>query len=210
MENNDDSNSIHELWRLCDELTVEQATLLIIGIDPSSETGAYCYGWRTHEQPQGYMAVSKAISAALRSGEIDGCNHEISAGDLFIATDIQQSTVIVASLVEWLKKRQVHRGFFFQFSTATPGYLDKNHPRYAPMLAAAIKAWEAVTDPNGRGTRQALEKWLRENAATFGMTDEQGNPVNQAIEDCSKVANWNKTGGAPKTPTKANPTTPKP
>jgi len=33
------------------------------------------------------------------------------------------------------------------------------------------------------------------------MTDEDGAPVNQAVEDVAKVANWQPGGGAPKTPT---------
>lgn len=53
---------------------------------------------------------------------------------------------------------------------------------------------------NGKTPKQALEKWLRENAADFGLTDEDGSPVNLAIEECSKVANWKLDGGPPKTP----------
>ena len=67
-------------------------------------------------------------------------------------------------------------------------------------LAAAVKAWQAVTDPKGKSPKQALDKWLREHAADFGLTDDEGNPVNQAIEDCSKIANWQPGGGAAKTP----------
>jgi len=39
---------------------------------------------------------------------------------------------------------------------------------------------------------------VAEHATDFGLTDDDGNPVNLAIEECSKVANW-KTGGGPGT-----------
>ena len=46
-----------------------------------------------------------------------------------------------------------------------PNYLDRANPRYAPKLEAAVRAWQAVTDPVGKHPKQALAKWLRENAA---------------------------------------------
>jgi hypothetical protein len=43
-------------------------------------------------------------------------------------------------------------------------------------------------------------KWLREHAAEFGLTDDDGKPNETGIEEAAKVANWQPTGGAPKTP----------
>ena len=43
-------------------------------------------------------------------------------------------------------------------------------------------------------------KWLRENGADFGLSDEEGKPNELGIEECAKVANWQPGGGAPKTP----------
>lgn len=80
------------------------------------------------------------------------------------------------------------------------GYLDPKNPRYAPKLAASVKAWQAVTDPRGRSPKKALDNWLREHAADFGLMGDDGIPVNTAIEECSKVANWQPGGGAAKTP----------
>ena len=97
---------------------------------------------------------------------------------------------------QWLPQR-----IFFPADAGAPDYLDPNNPRYAPKLAAAVRAWQAVTDPGKKSPNQALEKWIREHAADFRLTDESGNPVTQAVEDCSKVANWQLGGGAPKTPT---------
>jgi hypothetical protein len=117
--------------------------------------------------------------------------------------DWSLTTVTRDDLVLWLRSRGITDGFFFPLDKETPeipDYLDPNGPRYANKLSAAVHAWQAVTDPGKSSPKKALEKWLRENAVMFGMTDDEGNPVNQAIEDCSKVANWQPSGGAPKTP----------
>ena len=81
--------------------------------------------------------------------------------------------------------------------------IDPNHPRDAPKLAASVHAWLATADKDaisGKSPKQALEKWLRENAPKYGLSDEDGNPNADGIEQCAKVANWKQKGGAPKTP----------
>jgi hypothetical protein len=116
--------------------------------------------------------------------------------------DWSLSSIARDDIMGWLRSRGIQDGFFFQAATNTsdtPDFLDPKNSRYAAKLAAAVHAWQAVTDPGKRTPRQALEKWLKENAAKFGMTDDEGNFVKQAIEDCSKIANWQPGGGAPKT-----------
>jgi hypothetical protein len=114
--------------------------------------------------------------------------------------DLSRTLIEVFALRNWLKEMGISTGFFFPNTSKvqTVEYLDPNHPRYAPKLAASVNAWLAVTDPKKISPKKALEKWLRENAARFGMTDDEGNPVTQAVDDCSKIANWQLTGGAPK------------
>lgn len=111
-----------------------------------------------------------------------------------------KSTVSRSDLVAWLEAAGIRTGFFFPAATDAPDYLDTKNPRYAPKLAAAVRAWQSVTDAGARSPKQALEKWLREHAAEFGLTDDDGNAVNKAMEECSTVANWQRGGGAPKTP----------
>ena len=60
-----------DYWRLCDELTVIQAALLIAGDDPSSAQ-EYVEQWEPAKRPLGYEAAKAAISHALRCGEIEG------------------------------------------------------------------------------------------------------------------------------------------
>jgi hypothetical protein len=102
-------------------------------------------------------------------------------------------------MIIWLKSKGITTGFFFPEATEAPDYLDKRNPRYAPKLAAAVQAWMSVTDPGKKSPKQALDKWLREHAAEFGLTDEDGKPIESAVEEISKVANWKQSGGAPKT-----------
>jgi hypothetical protein len=99
-----------------------------------------------------------------------------------------------------LKSKGLNTGFFFSAATGDPDYLDPDNPRYAPKLAAAVRAWQAITDAGGKHPKQALAKWLREHAAEFGMADDDGRPNETGIEEAAKVANWQPGGGAPKTP----------
>jgi len=111
-----------------------------------------------------------------------------------------KSLVAVDELREWLLRKGFSSGFFFSNSTNATEYLDPKNPRYAPKLAAAVRAWQTVTDPQGKTPKQAITKWLREHASEFGLSDDEGKPNETGIEEVSKVANWLPGGGAPKTP----------
>lgn len=117
-----------------------------------------------------------------------------------VSPDWSLTTVERAELVLWLAKAGMSSGFFFPAATGSADYLDPQHPRYAPKLVAAVRAWEAVSDPGGKHPKQALVQWLREHAEEFGMTDGEGKPNETGIEEAAKVANWQPGGGAPKTP----------
>lgn len=111
-----------------------------------------------------------------------------------------KTTIDREDLIEWLRSRGHTKGFFFPEESNSPDYLNPSNPRFPRKLAAAVHAWLAVADPGAKTPKQALDKWLRENAARFGLTNDEGNPINTAIEECSKVANWQPEGGAAKTP----------
>jgi len=66
-----------------------------------------------------------------------------------------------------------------------------------------VRAWlaiESVEDLSGKHPKQVLLKWLRENAASYGLTDGEGKPMETSINEIAKIANWQAKGGAPKTP----------
>jgi len=141
--------------------------------------------------------IEQAILSAIRCGKIDGFLRYTDDG----AENSYTSTVQVESLKAWFTERGLKPQFFFPAGEKeTPDYLNKNHSRYAPKLAAAVNAWLATSETKGKTPRQALEKWLRERAAEYGLSDDEGKQNNTGIEECAKVANWKPEGGAPKTP----------
>jgi hypothetical protein len=198
-----------DYWRLCDEMSIVQAALLIAGCDPSSDA-AYIEGWDAEKRPIGYEAAKTAISNALRRGAITGqvipvyeCDINGNEFGVTDSIDVAKSRIEVESLRTWLAGRGLKTGFFFPEPSDFRDYLDSKHPRYAPKLAAAVLAWQATGNEaaiSGKSPKQALMKWLREHAAEFGLTDEDGKPNETGIEEAAKVANWQPSGGAPKTP----------
>lgn len=87
--------------------------------------------------------------------------------------------------------------------TAKPkvaAYLDPAHPRFSAKLAAAVRAWEAVSESNGKSIKAELESWLLQHASELGLVKSSGEINQLGIEEVAKVANWQVTGGAPKTP----------
>jgi hypothetical protein len=196
-----------DYWRLCDELSLIQAALLLAECDPSGVDG-YAESWDMEKRPIGYEAAKTAITNAFRRGMINGRwipNYEYDingnqCGAIEDSINLHESRVEVESLRQWLTTRGIRVGFFFPTATDAPDYLDPMNPRYAPKLAAAVRAWQSVTDAGGRHPKQALAKWLREHATEFGLTDEEGKPNETGIEEAAKVANWQPGGGAPKTP----------
>lgn len=206
----EESLSSLDYWRLCSELTVIQAALLLSGHDPS-EIQDSIEKWVPKDRPSGYEGAKAAISRALIRKEIDG-EHILETdfdfngypnGVVDGSIVLDKSTVDVDSLKRWLSQKGVSTGFFFHKTEDKPDYLDPKHPRYSPKLAAAVSAWFAIDDEaalNGRSAKQVLEKWLRENAAKFNLSNEDGKPNEKGIDECAKVANWQYKGGAPKTP----------
>ena len=50
-----------DYWRLCDELSITRAALLIAGCDPG-DGSAYAEDWDVHQRPLGYEAAKSAIT----------------------------------------------------------------------------------------------------------------------------------------------------
>ncbi|MBD8555450.1 hypothetical protein IFT84_13140 [Rhizobium sp. CFBP 8762] len=116
--------------------------------------------------------------------------------------DWSQSTIEVEDLKDWLKKRHVFPSMFFPVGNpdieADPdNFMNPNHPRYSAKLACAVAAWKAVTDAGKNKTpKQTIEAWVTNNGVRFGLPEVVGAT---ALEEISKVANWQTQGGAVKT-----------
>lgn len=195
-------NGNHELlnldwWRCCDELTITEAVSLILGYDPTPlDIKPDCI---SPVPVTGYIPLHNAVVAAVRCGVIQGRLDERNVDD---------SVVEVASLKRWLHDKKIRSEFFNGQeeipAPETPGYLNPAHPRYSSRLAAAVNAWQALEEAQirGRSAKQALIDWLTENFEEFKdlKLKNGGGPNRQGIEECAKVANWEASGGAPKTP----------
>ncbi len=210
-------------WRLCDEISVIHAALLIAYLDPATAS-VYDSSFDRHNPT--YTAARTALINAVRAGRLKatirheawprGYNEEPSEGEhlqrveniqyIFKAEpDWHTTTVLVEDLRDWLRKRGLKVGFFFpQEESDKPDYLDNKHPNYSPKLAAAIEVWQAITKQpelvKAKSVKQSILIWLRTHAGTLGLIKDDGNPNESGIEEVAKVANWETKGGAPKTP----------
>ncbi|MEM6899219.1 MAG: hypothetical protein AAF583_05555 [Pseudomonadota bacterium] len=195
-------------WRFASELSIVQATLLILEIEP--QAWGY-YVENTAQRPEDYEAVKSALLAALRCGEISGlvaCYNEDAISETMAfetfedhrQCDVYNTFVKVEELKNWLISKGHKKGYFFPADEQLAAYLDANHDRYAPKLAAAVSAWQSFDyDANAPGTpKQKMQKWLRLNATKYGLTTEDGKLNETAIKEISSVANWNQKGGAPR------------
>ncbi|WP_375682719.1 hypothetical protein [Bartonella sp. AP293QHHD] len=52
----------------------------------------------------------------------------------------------------------------------------------------------------GKTVKGTLIKWLSEHAVQYKLVDDDNLPREKLIEELAAVANWEPTGGAPKTP----------
>jgi hypothetical protein len=199
-----------EIWRLCSQYTVVQAALLVVGHDPA--TAADVELWKLEYRPPGYEAAKQALAQALtQDPEMGVILPDLNEHPGFhFSLSVNQSLIWASSVKKWLSERGINTGFFFEGKDEVsgndrPDYLNPDHPRYAPKLAAAVRAWQAcggTAATNGRSPKQALVLWLKDNAVQLGLVDKQGNPNGTGIEEVAKVANWQTDGGAPRTPGK--------
>ncbi len=192
-----------DIWRLCDELTVSQAALLFIGLNPSENL--HVEDQADVNRPEGYHAATTAILDGLKSdrikGTIERTPKEVGVESRAFLPD--RSVVSVDSLKKWLQSKGVVAHPFYLPKASHDEFLDPSHPRYSPKLAAATAAWKLLEDEkllNGTTPKKAAIKWLRQHANHYGLCDDEGLPSESVIEEIAKIVNWQTKGGAPKTP----------
>lgn len=187
-------------WKLCSEYSIVQAALLTCGVSPDEYQDQV---ERNARKPNGYTAVRSALYNAVRSGRLraDIRRYEDDFGEEG-DIDVTATTVDVADLREFLKANGFEAEIFARTPTISPSLSDG--PHYPPKLAAALKAWTAVTaEParlRGKSPKQALEAWLIENANDLGLINRHGAINRTGIDEICKVANWKPAGGATPTP----------
>lgn len=190
-----------DYWRLADQLTVTQAALLICGYDPSElQDSVYR---RADVNPHGFVAVRHALKSAIQA---ETFNHReslvVDTNDGEYYPDDDLALVKVDEIKAWLSNKGIKRHFFFFPEEPEGEFLSPTHPRYSPKLAAAVRAWQAMEDEklHGRTAKQSVKKWLRLHCTDYELSDDEGKPLESAIEEIAKIVNWNPRGGAPSAP----------
>ena len=202
-----------DLWRLCEELSVSQAALLVAGHNP--EKWLNVEELDAVERPEGYEAVKSALKGAIYSNKLTAdVKHQaeythfdyVEDGEYVpsYSPDWNETIVKVKDLRDFLSLRGCKEGFFFEENKNLPDYLDPSHPNYTPKLGAAINAWMAISNnadlPQARSIKTSIIRWLEKNAESYGLTKEDGSLNDLAIKEIAKVANWDIKGGAPTIP----------
>lgn len=207
-----------EFWKLCETVSVFQATMLILGVDPGNET--------SHETErrtglvEGYGAIKTALLAAIRSKQLRATVEEVSeynelgqwSGVKPGTIDLDLTLIDVSSLIDFLRARDFQTEVFGGSGNAVHPVLDASGAFYAPKLAAALDAWVAVTAERRfetQGTpKRWIEKWLREQASRYALHKADGTLNEDAIQQIAKIVNWRPEGGAGKTAARSNPSAP--
>ena len=203
-----------DYWRLCDEVSVLQAAVLIVEENPSEYRSLRVDS--DLDSPEGFYPAFTALCNAIRGKRLKASiEHDAQEAEHYAqygrdypefvpSIDWEKTTVYIEDVRAWLRSRGIKSGFFFPQATDAPDYLDSSHSNYAPKLAAAIDAWQAVNENpvlcKGTTVKQALQIWLRKNANEYGLTKDDGSPNEQGIGEIAKISNWATKGGAPKTP----------
>jgi len=189
-----------DYWKLCSQYSIVQAALLTCGHVPDD------YQYVVERQvntPTGYVAVRSALYNAVLSGRLKATERQRldDDGEPF-GLDMHETVIDVADLAQFLRSSGFEAPFFDRPSTSHARLLDG--PLYPAKLAAANKAWAAVTgNPSlliGKSPKQALDKWLSDNAADLQLLNRDGTINRTGIEEICKVANWKPSGGATPTP----------
>lgn len=202
-----------EHWKFLDELSVVEAALLSIDCDPQQY--AKVEELEPEEQPDGYQASIRLITRAILAKKLPAKIKNLAQPTHFgydgedlipeYSPDWNLTTVMAEDLKAFYSSIDRTCEFFFGVKPRDiPDYLDKDHPCYSPKLAGAVQAWQAAAAnndlPQARSTKSTLRGWLEEHADEFELTRD-GDSLNvSAIIEIAKIANWDRKGGAPKTP----------
>jgi len=108
-----------DYWRLCEELSVAQAALLIAGKDPSNYQNVVD-SLRPVDMPEGYAAAKAALINAIVGKRLPATIVRGGDEDFPTGPDWQHTTVQVEALRNWLSSRGFESGFFFPRPSAAP------------------------------------------------------------------------------------------
>ncbi|WP_375702269.1 hypothetical protein [Bartonella sp. AA89HNZF] len=203
------------------KITILQAALLIVDLNPliCKFTNALRPGGSDIYEGGNQVPLAKiALFRAVYNEIVREVEEEKLRVEWYYRCDFQgfrleenpiaeYSSVSLDDLRKWLLLRGKRPKVFFpednfaETKDQKYAFQDPTHPRYAPKLAAIVAAWQAVSEAEGGKTvKGTLIKWLSDNAVQYKLVDDDNLPREKLIEELAAVANWEPTGGAPKTP----------
>ncbi|WP_157469040.1 hypothetical protein [Dyella thiooxydans] len=189
-----------KIWKIVDPLGIREAARLLAGLNPKPSTNRIDSDKAKAASADAYEI---ALIRAVQSGRVRAANPlawEANGYDQWTvpcdsASDelCSDTTVHVADLVQWATACGIPHGWPAGASEQSARKPDLS--RFPEELRAAIEAFDAVrNDPKataGKSAKQALETWLEANKPEL---------TGNARERIASVANWQRAGGAPKTP----------
>lgn len=143
-------------------LTIVEAALLLPDFDLDDPLLFQCKG-KVYPHHQGFMRKICAIYYALLRGEIRGYRSVCDEN----RSPYFDSSVFTNSAQVWIHKRNDHNlspkkaDLMKEGTTSNSDPLDRENPRFAPKLAASIRAWQSVTDPGLIQEKNHRSKLLR-------------------------------------------------
>jgi len=204
------------LWRLARKLTIVQAAILMIEGDPS-QIEVY---WDLRldqpkvgtDQSRQFLPAFCILKEAAEDEGYQGLSVTFGRDESgYRCWDL--TTVSVDELREFLHRRGMRGGFFALEEPASisdtislvqgeveSGFLKSQNTFYAPELALAVSAWEAVTQNHSskRSPKDNLREWIERNWQTVWTDSSAKAPSKEAVERIATLANWKPAGGAPK------------
>lgn len=198
-----------DLWKLSSEYSLIHAALIISGHSP--EDAEHKQEHDLVRNRPGFLPAKTALLNAVRSGALTPLAlafDQNEYGDRE-GVDLYRTIVAVDELDRFVRSRGMVCDYF-EREIPRPDFVAPGSSNFSKKLYAANRAWFAVTqDPArlvGKSPKQALERWLLENAEELGLLNRDGLPNQTGIEEICKVANWKPEGGATATPTNLRPT----
>ena len=213
--------AISDGWQTNKEFTIKQSALLIVGCDPQDYDDVETNDVK--DRPRDYEAFKQALSKDVLTGKLRTAVAVRKAERYFQLTsqlmdedevsklipkeiDLNKTAILHSSLRYWLAEHGIKPKFFFPIDVTKPDYSNPNNEFYCNRLFAAVSAWEAVIKDKSlyqhTTPKQALIKWLQDNADKFGLVKPNGELKGHTIMQLASIANWKPNGGASETPTK--------
>ncbi|MFT4255634.1 MAG: hypothetical protein QM599_01510 [Pseudoxanthomonas sp.] len=185
-----------DAYRILDPLTIEQAACLMGEVSVSRGIPNRQYHDGNYQRA---AVIRDALLQAVRTGAIraqECMGNFWNEGITRCAQDdvelCDATTIMQADLAQWADAKGLLHEWKQQATTASQQARDLS--RYPDELRAAIEAFEAVRDnvPAGKTPKAAISEWLKANKSELSES---------ARDRIATMSNWQREGGAPKTPT---------